>query len=367
MGRELIAGQLIRGKYEIVSKSGVGSLGDDMYLGLHKDMDREIMIRILPVSMTNDKEITNRFLQGVRLTASLQHPNILPAYDAGEENGNFFFVTAFEKGFFLDKYIEQRGKLEEKEAVDIIIQLSDALKYAWEAKRIIHRNICPQIILLAKGNHPILTDLGMAKSQGSAQNLTMAGYTVGNPQYMSPEQVAANKELDFHADMYCLGLVFYEMLAGRPAFRDKSQVMLMNAQASKQPPNLKDENSKVSDSCVKVIGAMIEKDRNSRFVSWDELIKNLKCLLEPEKLKTAPQDGKAKKAPKKAEPDLADKKIKEFVRLLAEEKKRKLKRNIAIAFILVNIAILYFGAKYILQKINKSGIHKAVPAEQHGQ
>ena len=116
MSKELSVGHIINEKYEIVRKYGVGCLGDDVYIGTHLGLKREILIRILPSSMTSDPETANRFIQGVQLTASLQHPNILPAYDAGEDNGNFFFITGFEKGFLLNEYIEQRGKLEEKEA-----------------------------------------------------------------------------------------------------------------------------------------------------------------------------------------------------------------------------------------------------------
>ncbi|HBC88667.1 MAG TPA: hypothetical protein DCZ94_17115 [Lentisphaeria bacterium] len=346
MGKELTVGHVLKEKYEIVSKYGAGSLGDDVYIGKHRELEREILIRVLPPSMTSDSELSQRFIQGVRLTASLQHPNILPAYDAGDEDGNFYFVTGFEKGFFLDQYIEQRGKLEEKEAVNIIIALADALKEAWESKKIIHRNICPKTILLAKGNHPMLTDFGLAKSQeSSGKALTMTGFTVGNPQYMSPEQVNAEKELDFHADMYCLGLVFYEMLAGHPAFQDKSQVALMDAQATKQPASLKTENSKVSERCIKVMNQMIEKDRNKRFSSWKDLIKGLNSLLEEEK---------PKKVPQKPASDEADKKLKEFIKIVAAEKKRKLKRNITIIFIIANIIVVLIAVKYVMDKNKKA-------------
>ena len=361
MSKELNVGHVIKGKYEIVRKYGVGCLGDDVYIGTHQGLKREILIRILPSSMTSDTEIANRFIQGVQLTASLQHPNILPAYDAGEEDGNFFFITGYEKGFFLHEYIEQRGILEEKEAVKIIVALADALKQAWESKRIIHRNICPETILLAKGNHPMLTDFGMAKSQVAGRALTMAGFTIGNPQYMSPEQVTGDMELDFHADMYCLGLIFYELLAGHPAFKDKSRTALMTAQISKQPANLKVENNKVSDRCVKVINGMMEKDRDKRFASWEELIKNLSRLLEDEKPKEAPT-AKNKKSTQRSDSEEADRKIREFKRLLAEDKKRTLKRNIAIVFILVNIIIAAIAVKYFIDKRNKTNSPVAVPA-----
>ncbi|GEM_PF-1752103 len=353
MGKELSAGLKLKEKYEIVRKYGTGSLGDDVYIGKHLELDREILIRILPVSMTSDKEIAQRFIQGVRLTASLQHPNILPAYDAGEQEDFFFFVTGFEKGFFLNEYLVQRGKLEEKEAVRIIIALSDALKFAWKTNSIIHRNVCPETILIARGNQPMLTDFGMAKSQASAsQGLTMPGFTVGNPKYMSPEQVMAEKDIDFHADMYCLGLVFYEMLAGHPAFDDKSAVALMEAQTSKQPKDLKTINPQISDRCIKVINGMIEKDKKKRFSSWDELMGKLDGLLEDQK-PDAQMDKKKEAEIKKKASEEADKKIKDVIRMLAAEKKRKIKRNITIIFIILNLIILALFIMFLMNKMNK--------------
>ncbi len=364
MSKELGVGHVIAGKYEILRKSGTGSLGDDVYVGTHLDLKKDILIRILPASMTEDKRIAQRFIQGVNLTASLSHPNILPAYDAGEEDGSYFLVTGFEKGFFLKEYLEHRGRLDEKEALGIIIALADALDTAWEKKKIIHRNVCPDTILIARENSPMLTDFGMARQLASMQGLTMTGFTVGNPQYMSPEQITADKELDFRADMYCLGLVFYEILAGHPAFKEKSQVALMAAQTTKQPPPLREENSHVSDTCVKIIGRMIEKDRNKRYISWEELIKDLKSLLQGEKPKEKPApEKKAQQAHQKSpgESD-AEKKLREIKRLLEEDKKRRVKRNITILFVIANIIILAAAAWLLSKKMRPAGGTPPAPA-----
>ncbi len=355
MSAELDAGHVLRGKYRIDRKSATGSLGDEVYIGYHLDLNCEILIRVLPPSMTAKKETAERFVQGVRLTAALQHPNILPAYDAGEEDGRYFFVTGYEKGYFLKEYISHRGKLGEVEAVKIIDALAGALELAWE-KKIIHRNICPDTIIIARENNPMLTDFGMAKSQESEQRLTMEGFIVGNPQYMSPEQVRAEKEIDFHADMYCLGLVFYELLAGRPAFESKSQVALLVAQETEQPASLKELNREVSDRCVAVVGKMIEKDKAKRYPTWSALSKELKKLLEPQ---AAPKAAQAKG---KAPSEDPDKKIKEFVQLLAKENRRKLKRNILIGTVIVNLAIIAIAAKYFYDK-QKEAQAKAVPAK----
>ncbi len=270
----------MNGRFEILREHGKGSLGDTLYIGKHPDLEKEVIIRILPPEMKSSTDTVQRFIQSVRLTAALKHQNILPAYDAGEDNGIMYFVSASETGLYLADYIKMKGKLEQEESIKIIMAVADALKYAWEEKKVLHRNICPSTILVASGVHPMLTDFGLAKSfEPGKDSLTVTGFTVGNPQYMSPEQAMGERELTFHADMYCLGLVFYEMLAGQPAFQDKSQVMLMDAQMNKTPKLLSEYNSKISADCIAIIDKMTAKDKGKRYETWDMLIKDLKAVL----------------------------------------------------------------------------------------
>jgi len=294
-------GTLIKGKYKVLEHITQGSVGDQVYKGVHTEMENEILIRIMPPSMSMDKTLAKRFTQQIKLTAQLQHFNILMAYEAGEEAGNLFLITAYEKGFFMREFLEHRGKLPENEAIDMMLELCDAMDYAWENSKIVHRNIRPETILIARSNHPMITDFGMAKPmENRSEELTMAGFTIGNPQYMSPEQVSGESGLDFRADMYCLGLIFYETLAGHAAFTYKSQIQLMDAQVNELPPPLGKENLDISKPCVKVAEKMLKKDRDERYLSWSELINDLKHLKEGSDVsaKTSPDSKKEAPAPK---------------------------------------------------------------------
>ncbi|OGV56106.1 MAG: hypothetical protein A2X45_23165 [Lentisphaerae bacterium GWF2_50_93] len=280
MLQKFTPGYKLNGRFEILKMQGKGSLGDTVYIGRHPDLEKEVIIRVLPPEMNSGTDTVQRFIQAVKLTAALKHQNILPAYDAGDENGILFFVSASETGLYLSDYIKMKARLDQDEAVKITMAIADALEYAWDEKKILHRNVCPSNILIAAGVHPMLADFGLAKSfEAGKDDLTVMGYTIGNPQYMSPEQARGERELSYHADMYCLGLVFYEMLAGVPAFQCKSHVEMMEAQMEKAPKPMTNYNSNVTPDCLLVINKMIEKDQKNRYGTWAELIKDLKALL----------------------------------------------------------------------------------------
>jgi len=356
---ELTAGYVFKGKYEVGKKQGLGSLGETIFLGHDKEVDREIMIRILPPQMMGDNENTQRFIQGIKLTASINHPNILPAIDAGEENGMCFMVTAYKKGFYLNEYLDQRGQLDEPESLRLIKDLAGALNEAWQSQQIIHRNVCPDTILFAKGNVPLLTDFDMAKSLKEDKKLTMTGYTVGNPMYMSPEQVKG-EQIDYHADMYCLGLVLYQLLSGHPPFQQKSQIELMNAQASEPHQPIQQENDRISDACAAVLDKMLEKDIADRYVLWEDLISDLDAILNqqaPKALQKGASRTEISKIKKEAKVEAKaavkkeyKKKMDGVIDKLAFEKKRKFKRNIIILAVIINIILITLFVLYMQNK-----------------
>jgi serine/threonine protein kinase len=292
-------GTVLADKFTVLEYMSQGSLGEDIYLGEQAQLERKVVIKILPPTTAHDSEYVERFKQSIKLTATLQHPNILAAYEAGEENGRLFMVIAQEEGFFLNEYLRQRGHLEQNEAIKLLLQVIDALDYAWENFKILHRNLTPETILIARGNKPMLTDMGLAKSAESVDaSLTMAGYAIGNPQYMSPEQVKA-EDLDFRSDIYCLGLIFYEMLTGKPAFSAQNHVELMEAQVNIYPASLEDENQEVSKSCCAIVKKMIAKIPADRYQSWQTLKKDLTAILKGQKPPSFKAKGTSKKITQK--------------------------------------------------------------------
>lgn len=278
---ELTSGFAIKGKYKIVQKQGEGALGTAVYLGKDTENDKDIIIRVIPPALLSDDETTTRFIQGANLAQKLKHPNILEVLDAGDDNGVKYLVTNYEKGFFLNEYLEHRGSLDERESIKLVKSLAEALKYAWGELQIIHRNVCPDTILVAKGNIPLLTDFDLAKSLVADNKLTVEGLAIGDPLYMSPEQ-AKGRDVDYHSDIYCLGLVFYHLLAGKPLYSDKTRMEILRAQVSEKHPSIQSKNKDVTDACASVLDKMLGKEIIDRYQSWEDVINDLNAILNQE-------------------------------------------------------------------------------------
>ncbi len=266
------------GRYSVDRKLGKGALGTAVYLANDVAVGTEVLVRILPFSLVPDEEMTARFLQGAELAKKLRHGNILPVLDAGESDGFKYIVTGYEKGYLLEEYLEHRGSLDEKESIKLLKSLAEALDYAWCELRIVHRNVCPDTILIAKGNVPMLTDFDLAKSLIQDSKLTLDGFTIGDPVYMSPEQ-ARGEDLDFRSDMYCLGIVFYQLLCGAPPFSGGSRVEILQSQVSARHPGIQTRSKEISLECSSVLDKMLEKDASRRYESFRRLVEDLDALL----------------------------------------------------------------------------------------
>lgn len=279
--KQLKPGTIFLGKYKIIDKFSTGSLGDDIYSAEDFQLKRPVSVRILPPDIMEDEDLVQRFVQEIKITVALQHPNILTAFEAGEHNGAHYLVTASVDGSYLNDYIRRYGIFDEEDAVKIILPLIDALKYAWERDNILHRNIRPETILISKDGRPLLTDFGMAKTLSSKRKnkpVTVAGYAIGDPAYMSPEQLKGIPDLDFRADMYCLGLVFHQMLTGQALFQDLPRQEIVNLQLNKKPIPAHKTLPSISEECSNVIDKMLEKERSKRYQTWDELTEDLRAV-----------------------------------------------------------------------------------------
>ena len=269
-------GTVIADKYQIIRFLETGSLGDDIYLCHHvDDAKRLFTIRLLPTSIARDQEMLERFIQEVKINKLLAHPNILPAVDIGKYKQMPFLVTGYIESESLKFYLANNGKLNNHQTLAIIIPLIQALKYAWDSQKIIHRNIKPESILIASPEFPLLQDFGlskMIKNESASMDLTMMDVTIGNADYMSPEQATGSRNLDFRSDMYCLGLVAYEMLTNKHPLGRLSQIAMMMAQVNRDPQPIKQIEPTVNDKLAHIITKMLAKKADERYSSWDELL-----------------------------------------------------------------------------------------------
>jgi serine/threonine protein kinase len=206
-------GQTFRGM-EILDLLGRGGMGV-VYKARQPALDRLVALKILPKRFALDPDFQGRFIREAKALGSLSHPNLVAVYDFGAEAGLFYFAMEFVDGVNLRQVLRDQ-KLPPEQALRIVPQLCDALEYA-HAEGVVHRDIKPENIMLDKKGRVKIADFGLAKLVGTdtAQGmLTMTNMVMGTPHYMAPEQVENPKGVDHRADIYAIGVVFYEMLTG---------------------------------------------------------------------------------------------------------------------------------------------------------
>ncbi len=277
---EIGPGVVIGSGYKLEKKVGHSHLGE-IFLALKEPEGRLVRIEILSGSVTSDEESVTRFLQEIELMSSLQHPNLLSAVEAGQDGDTYFLVTAHEPGQSLEEIIKRDGKVEEKKILNYIISIAEVLQYTWDQRKLLHRDLKPQNIFITESGVAKLTGFGIAKSsEGQSLGLTGVGFTIGTPEYMSPEQIRASDDLDFRSDLYALGVVMYEALVGELPFTDNAPILLMQKHMDEIPIPVKDRNPAVSSGCSALIDKMLAKEPNDRQATWNELIAHARGVIE---------------------------------------------------------------------------------------
>ena len=201
-------------RYRIQREIGQGGMAT-VFLARDTKHDRPVALKVLRPELGAVLGV-ERFLSEIRVTANLQHPNVLPLFDSGEANGLLFYVMPFVDGESLRTRLTREKQLPIDEAVRITVALASALDYA-HRNGIIHRDLKPENILMQAGQ-PVIADFGIALAVRNAggNRVTQTGLSLGTPEYMSPEQATGDREIDARTDIYSLGAVTYEMLTGEP-------------------------------------------------------------------------------------------------------------------------------------------------------
>ncbi len=263
------------GKYEILSKLGEGGMGE-VWRARDEQLHRDVALKILPPDLARDPSRRARFEQEARALAALNHPNIVAVYEFGEDNGKTFLVSELVEGEALRALLE-RGRMAIRRATEIAIQIADAMAAA-HAAGIVHRDLKPENIMLtaAAGTVKVL-DFGLAKqtlARASDATLTMAaatepGTVMGTVGYMSPEQVRG-QNTDHRSDIFSLGVILYEMVAGQRAFQAESQVETMNAILHADPPEPNPDVA-LPPALSIIVRRCLEKRPEQRFQSAADL------------------------------------------------------------------------------------------------
>lgn len=271
---------VIADRYEVVSHIGQGGMAD-VFLAVDMILNRQVAIKILRADLSTDAVSILRFEREAQAAAALAHPNIVEIYDVGDYKGHHYIVMEYVTGKTLKQVIRSRGPLVNEEAVDIMKQLCSAISEA-HSRGIIHRDIKPQnVIVKADGSIKIL-DFGIATAKGSMQ-LTQANNVMGSVHYLAPE-LAKGEAASPQSDIYALGIVLYEMLAGDVPFKADQAVQIALKHMREPMPDVRLINASVPQSIANVITRATAKDPNNRYGSCREMLQDISTCLRPERL-----------------------------------------------------------------------------------
>ena len=275
------------GRYSLISFLGIGGMGE-VYLAEDTKLGRKVALKTLPAEFTNDKERLRRFHHEARAASALNHPNLLTIHEIGSEAGAHFIAAEYIDGETL-RQILKRGKMTIADALDVAQQAAFALTAAHDAG-IVHRDIKPENIMVRRDGIVKVLDFGLAKlledhardmidheADTRALVLTDPGTVLGTPQYMSPEQ-ARGHELDARTDIWSLGVVLFEMIAGRPPFRGETKSHTVVSILETEPPLLTTFVPDASAELQRIVRKALTKDRNSRYQTARDLMIDLKNL-----------------------------------------------------------------------------------------
>lgn len=264
--------------YELIELIGRGSMGV-VFKARQVSMDRIVAVKILRRELASNKEFIERFHREAKIAAKLSHNNIVQAIDSGEYRGYHYFVMEYVDGTNIREELEKGKVYEEREALEIILQVAEALDHAYR-RGLVHRDIKPENIMLTKEGIPKLADLGLARiSEGDPMAKAEKGIAIGTPYYMSPEQIRGQEDIDIRADIYSLGATLYHMVTGRVPFPGKDPVEVMRKHLHEPliPPD--HINQRLSSGLGEVVEKMMAKRREDRYQTPEELITDLKRLL----------------------------------------------------------------------------------------
>lgn len=269
----VVPGMHLADRYEILEKIGSGGMAD-VYKAKDHKLNRLVAVKVLKQEFSTDATFVKKFRVEAQSAAGLSHPNIVNVYDVGEVEGIHFIVMELVQGITLKKYIEMKGKLDIKEALNISVQIASGLQAAHD-NRIIHRDIKPQNIIMSRDGKVKVTDFGIAKV---ADSTTVTTNAAGSVHYISPEQARGGYS-DAKSDIYSLGITMYEMVTGRVPFDGETNVAvaLLHIQGEMVPPRKLEPS--IPRSFEKIILKCTQKKPDRRYASARDLIADLRQVL----------------------------------------------------------------------------------------
>ena len=314
--------------FRIESRIGRGGMGV-VYRARDIQLDRAVALKILPPELAQDDGFRKRFIRESRLASSIDHPNIVPIYRAGEHDGLLFIVMRYVEGSDLKTVLRREGALGLERSVDILAQLARALDAA-HSRGLVHRDVKPGNVLVVPSEeqqeaaHIYLTDFGLTKPASSEASMTDSGAFLGTVEYAAPEQIEG-AQVDARTDVYGLGCVFYECLTGKVPFAGPSAAAIMYAHLFKDPPSVSDVAPTLPSRLDTVVGTALARRPEDRYATCRQLIVATQAALRDEETPTTdaprtPGASAAPPAPGRLPPDSARRALFDKVKVLAFER-----------------------------------------------
>jgi serine/threonine protein kinase len=259
------------GYFKLLEEIGRGGMGS-VWRALDPTLNREVAIKVLREEMARDPKFMADFLQEARNAAAISHPHIAQVYLVGDAGGQYYIVMELLRGRSLRQILEAGGALDEERALDIIIQVSDALRAAYK-QQMIHGDIKPANIFITEDQGAKVLDFGLAKLANVEVTADQRGIW-GSPYYISPERVGQKAE-DFRSDVYSLGATLFHALTGRPPFDAEDPSELALKRLNEKPPLLRDLDPKITEKTEQVVNKMLNKSILMRYLDYEALLKDL--------------------------------------------------------------------------------------------
>ncbi|MGH7146246.1 MAG: protein kinase domain-containing protein [Planctomycetota bacterium] len=272
----LEAGRVRRlGKYRLLNKLGEGGMGA-VYLAEDNKLERKCAIKLLPPEVSRDPKRVSKFISEAKLTAGLNHVNIIQVYDIDQIDGFFFYAMEYLEGHSLEDVITRAGRLTVDETLNFAIQLAHGLEHA-HAKGIVHRDIKPSNVYVCNDGTLKILDLGLS-IQTSGFNLAVAGHAIGTPLYISPEQAGGRADVDERSDIYSLGILMYRLMTGQVPFMAATPQAVMQMHLTTPIPDVRQLVPEVPQELSTIIRKCMAKEPNERYQSCRALLDDLESL-----------------------------------------------------------------------------------------
>lgn len=266
------------GQYRLVRKIGEGGFGA-VYEGIQDQLERRVAVKVLPQSRTANQAYVERFQREAKLAASLNHPGLVGVYDIGFERGWHYYAMEFIDGETLGQRIVREGNIPADQALPIAKSVLQALDYAWNQGRIVHRDVKPDNIMITRDGQVKLADLGLSKSIAEDSDLTKDNAGLGTAAYVAPEQGRGAKSVDCRADLYSLGITLFHALTGQKPFVGDTPLATLMAHVEKPLPDPRSINPDVPPAVCRFIEKMCAKNPANRFQTHRDALEEMEKLV----------------------------------------------------------------------------------------